>query len=132
VKGSLNHIELHSADIDATKVFYKEMLGFFDWKVQMEFPGGFGMADGNGTSLWWFATQDPHKATALNRDATGIGHIGIHVDSREDVDAFYNDYMTPKGIEAQFDTPRAREEWGKYYQVMFVDPEGLAVEVFTT
>jgi hypothetical protein len=40
--------------------------------------------------------------------------------------------MKPKGIEAQFETPRAREEFSpNYYQVMFVDPEGLAVEVFT-
>ena len=35
------------------------------------------------------------------------------------------------GIEAQFETPRARTDFGpSYYQVMFVDPEGLAVEVF--
>ena len=40
--------------------------------------------------------------------------------------------MKPKGIAAAFDTPRARADFGgKYYQVMFVDPEGLAVEVFT-
>jgi catechol 2,3-dioxygenase-like lactoylglutathione lyase family enzyme len=133
MKGRFNHIELHAADIDATKAFYKPLLGYLEWTVVAEFPVGFGMADGNGSSLWWFAAQDPHKATRLNRDATGIGHFGIHVASRADVDTFYNDYMKPHGIEAQFDTPRAREDFGgNYYQVMFVDPEGLAVEVYTT
>jgi catechol 2,3-dioxygenase-like lactoylglutathione lyase family enzyme len=132
MKGSLNHLEIHAANIDAAKAFYKDLLAYFEWSVVAEFPVGFGMADGNGTSLWWFATQDPHKAAKFNRDATGIGHIGIHVASKEDVETFYNDYMKPKGIEPQFDTPRARPDFGgSYYQVMFVDPEGLAVEVFT-
>jgi len=44
------------------------------------------------------------------------------------------EYMQPRGIKAEFETPRARPEFnllsGAYYQVMFVDPEGLAVEVF--
>jgi catechol 2,3-dioxygenase-like lactoylglutathione lyase family enzyme len=133
LKGSLNHVEIHAADIDAAKAFYKPLLAYFDWKVMAEFPVGFGMADGNGTSLWWFSTQDAHKAAKFNRDATGIGHVGIHVDSKADVDTFYNEYMKPNGIEAQFETPRARADFGgSYYQVMFVDPEGLAVEVFTT
>ena len=132
MKGSLNHVELHAANIDATKAFYKELLGYFEWNVVAEFPVGFGMRDGNGTSMWWFATPDAHKAAAFNRDATGIGHIGIQVSSREDVDRFVGEYMQPHGIEPQFETPRARDDFGgKYYQVMFVDPEGLAVEVFT-
>jgi catechol 2,3-dioxygenase-like lactoylglutathione lyase family enzyme len=132
VKGTLNHVELHAAQPDVTIPFYKDFLSYFEWNVIAEWPGGLGMGDGHA-SLWFFPTSDAHKATAFNRDATGIGHIGIHVSSKDDVDAFYNDYMKPKGIQAQFETPRAREDFGgKYYQVMFVDPEGLAVEVFTT
>jgi hypothetical protein len=111
--------------------FYKDLLTYLEFSVMAEWPGGLGMGDGH-TSLWFVPTPDEHKAAKFNRDATGIGHIGIHVSSREDVDTFFNDYMKPKGIAAAFDTPRAREDFGaKYYQVMFVDPEGLAVEVFT-
>ena len=34
--------------------------------------------------------------------------------------------MQPRGIAPQFETPRARPDFGpSYYQVMFVDPEGL-------
>ncbi|MDA0364953.1 MAG: hypothetical protein O2843_03680 [Chloroflexi bacterium] len=41
------------------------------------------------------------------------------------------EYMEPHGIAPQFETPRARSDFGgKYYQVMFVDPEGLALEVY--
>jgi hypothetical protein len=81
--------------------------------------------------LWLFATPDEHRSRAFNRDATGIGHIGIHVASRTAVDAFLRDYMRPRGLKPEFDTPRAREEFSPtYYQVMLLDPEGLAIEVF--
>ena len=92
-----------------------------------------GVGDGN-VSFWFFATQDDHRQHPFDRDATGLNHIGIHVDSKEAVDAFVREYMQPRGIKAEFETPRARPEFnllsGAYYQVMFVDPEGLAVEVF--
>jgi hypothetical protein len=41
------------------------------------------------------------------------------------------EFMQPRNIEPQFETPQARPDFREsYYQVMFVDPEGLAVEVF--
>lgn len=33
---------------------------------------------------------------------------------------------------AEFDTPRERPEMGTYYQVMFLDPDNLALEVVYT
>ena len=52
-------------------------------------------------------------------------------ENKEAVDTFVSQYMQPKGVVAEFDTPRQRSDFGPtYYQVMFVDPEGLAVEVF--
>jgi len=131
LKGSLNHIELHTATPDVTIPFYKDLLSQFEWKVVAEFPSGLGMSDGNA-SLWFFPTPDHLKATAFDRDATGISHFGLKVPSRSDVEAFYNDYMKPRGIEAVLNTPQARADFGpNYYQVMFVDPEGLLIEVFT-
>ena len=95
-----------------------------------EWPGGLGIGDGN-VSLWFFPTPDDHRQHDFDRDSTGLSHYGIHVDNKEAVDTFVREYMQPHGIEPQFETPRARGLWRKYYQVMFVDPEGLAVEVFT-
>ena len=86
-----------------------------------EFPNGLGMSDGSA-SLWFFPTPDELKASGFNRDATGISHFGVHVTSKADVDAFHNDYMKPKGIEAVLNTPQARADFGpNYYQVMFVE-----------
>ena len=130
MKGSLNHLEMHASQPDVTIPFYKDLLSFFEWQVVAEWPGGLGIGDGN-CSLWFFATPEEHVESGFNREATGLSHFGIKVDSKDAVDTFYNDYMQSKGIEAQFETPRARTDFGpSYYQVMFVDPEGLAVEVF--
>jgi catechol 2,3-dioxygenase-like lactoylglutathione lyase family enzyme len=131
VKGSLNHLELHTGNPDATMPFYKDMLSFLGWKVVAEFPAGLGMSDGNA-SIWWFHTPDDLKTSTFNRDATGISHIGIHLASRADVDEFHTGYMKDHGIEPVLETPRARDDFGpSYYQVMFEDPEGLLIEVFT-
>jgi hypothetical protein len=93
-----------------------------------EGDGMLGIGDGH-ISLWFLPPQGEKKA--IDRDTGGMNHLGIHVDSAAEVDEFYRDFMQPRGIEAAFDTPRARPEFGaSYYQVMFVDPEGLAIEVF--
>jgi len=131
MRATMNHVELHVSKPDETIPFYKELLGYFEWQVVSEWPGAAGISDGN-VSLWFFGTPEAHREHAFNRDATGISHIGLRVGSREDVDRFVSEYLQPHGIEPQFDTPRAREDFGPtYYQVMFVDPEGLAIEVFT-
>jgi catechol 2,3-dioxygenase-like lactoylglutathione lyase family enzyme len=132
LKGVANHIELHAAKPEETLPFYKDLLGYFEWPVVAEWPGGLGMGS-RQFSLWFFATSDEHKGAPFNRDATGIGHLGIHVDSAADVDRFVEEYLKPRGIATQFDTPRKREDFNPtYYQVMFLDPEGLAIEVYNT
>jgi catechol 2,3-dioxygenase-like lactoylglutathione lyase family enzyme len=131
MKGTVNHLEIHVSKPDETIPFYKDLLTYFEWQVVSEWPGGLGIGDGT-VSLWFFPTPEEHQQPAFERDATGMSHFGIRVESRDDVETFVRDYLGPRGIAPQFDTPRAREDFGPtYYQVMFVDPEGLAIEVFT-
>lgn len=130
MKGTANHIEVHVSKPDETIPFYKDLLTYFEWQTISEWPGGLGIGDGN-LSLWFFATPDEHRAQSFDRDATGHSHFGIRVDSADAVKTFVSEYMQPRGIGPQFDTPRARPDFGPtYYQVMFVDPEGFAIEVF--
>ena len=130
MRGTANHFELHASKPEETFQFYKDLLGYLEWQVVAEWPGAVGLSDGS-VSLWLFATSEEHQAQPFNRDATGLSHMGIKVDSREDVETFVREYLEPRGITPQFETPRAREDFGPtYYQVMFVDPEGLAIEVF--
>jgi len=130
VKGTFDHIQYNVANPEKTVTFYRELLGYFEMNTLYEGDGVIGAGDGN-TSLWVMPTDDDKKAAAFNRDASGLNHVGIHVASKDDVERFQSEFMTPRGIKAEFDTPRARPDFGEtYYQVMFVDPEGLAIEVF--
>jgi catechol 2,3-dioxygenase-like lactoylglutathione lyase family enzyme len=132
MQATMDHAELHVSKPDETIPFYKDLLTHFEWNVVSEWPGGLGMGDGH-VSLWFFATPEEHRDRSFNRDATGIGHLGFRLPSRDAVEAFARDYLEPHGIAPRFDTPRARDDFGPtYYQVMFLDPEGLAIEVFTS
>lgn len=131
MKGTARHFEIHVSNPDETIPFYKGLLGYFEWAVLGEWPGGLGMGDENGVSLWFMTTPDDHRAHPFDRDATGLSHFAIWVEDAAAVDTFVREYMQPHGIAPQFETPRARDDFGgSYYQVMFVDPEGLAVEVY--
>ena len=132
MKSALDHLEVHVSRPDDTIPFYRGLLEYLEWKVVSEWPGGLGISDGHA-SLWFFATPEAHRQHDFDRDATGVSHLGLRLASREDVDTFVREYLQVHGIEPQFDTPRAREDFGPtYYQVMFLDPEGLAIEVFTS
>jgi hypothetical protein len=81
--------------------------------------------------FYFYRTDEDKRAYRYDRDSTGINHVGVLVESKQEVDRFIAEFMTPRGIAPQWGTPRTREDYGgNYYQVMFADGEGLGVEVF--
>lgn len=84
-------------------------------------------------SLWFMATT---QATNNHRDANGLNHLGLHMESVEDVDRFVSEFLTPRNIQPLFDTPRHRPDFagtdGVYYQVMFELPGDLLFEIVHT
>jgi hypothetical protein len=80
MKGSANHFEIHVARPEVTIPFYKELLGYFEWQILAEWPGGLGIGDGN-VSLWFFGTPSDRPPQPYDRDGVGLGHFGIHVAS---------------------------------------------------
>jgi catechol 2,3-dioxygenase-like lactoylglutathione lyase family enzyme len=130
VKGVFEHIQYNVSKPAETQSFYRDLLAYFEMQTLHDGDGMLGMSDGH-IGIWLLPTPEASRALGLNRDAGGLNHIGIHVDSAADVDRFETEFMKPRGIQAAFETPRARPEFGPtYYQVMFVDPDGVAIEVF--
>jgi catechol 2,3-dioxygenase-like lactoylglutathione lyase family enzyme len=122
MKGGFNHIQYNIVAPEKTLPFYKDLLGYFEMQTLYEGDGMLGMGDGH-MSIWFLPPQGEKKP--FDRDAGGLNHLGIHVESAAAVDRFYSEFMKPHGIASAFDTPRARPEFSPhYYQVMFVDPEG--------
>lgn len=132
MKGTFNHIEFRTSKAAETFPFYKDLLTHLEWEVVAEWPGAMGLSDGS-VSLWFFETIEEHQQAGFNRDAAGVAHFGIHLASRADVEAFTAEYLEPHGIAPILGTPQARDDFGPtYFQVMFEDPEGLLIEVFTS
>jgi catechol 2,3-dioxygenase-like lactoylglutathione lyase family enzyme len=126
VKGSFQHVQFNVAHPATSLPFYKDLLTYLEMQVVLDETDMLGVSDGN-VSFWFLPAEKDH---VYDRDGAGMNHLGIGVASKGDVDGFYSGFMKPRGIAAQWETPRARPEFGNYYQVMFEDPEGLAIEVF--
>ena len=131
MQSALSHIQFN---IDPSNIgFYKELLDFLGWKVIFEMEGMAGL-QGKGDASVWFM---PQAASAANDyDGPGMNHLGIGVESQSDVDEAAR-YLTGKGVEALFETPRHRpefamEEGRTYYQVMFKSPDNILFEVVYT
>lgn len=128
---SKKHFQINISNPAVTIPFYKKLLSYFDYKVIHEDENFVGM--GSSIDSFWFMKVGAENSTSkLNRDAVGLNHFAFHVETRADVDKFYEEFMKPNNIKAEFETPRDRPDFGAYYQVMFLDPEGLALEVVYT
>ena len=64
---------------DATNAFYGPRWRYFEMERWSRVPGRLSAWGTATSSLWWFADARDDKAATFNRDAAGIGHIGIQV-----------------------------------------------------
>jgi catechol 2,3-dioxygenase-like lactoylglutathione lyase family enzyme len=131
MKGSLQHIQINVSNPKEAFPFYKGLFEYFDYKVLYEEENILGLGNGDH-SVWFLKTDGEGASVPYNRDGNGLNHLAFHVDSREDVNKFYKEFMGQKNIKPEFETPRERPEMGTYYQVMFLGPDNLGLEVVYT
>lgn len=76
--------------------------------------------------------QPKQKDTSNDYDGIGMNHIGLWVDSIQNVDATA-EYLKNLEIETLFGTPKYRPEVScekeDYYQIMFETPDKLLFEI---
>lgn len=128
MKATLKHSQINVSDPKKSFPFYKELLEYFGYKVIYEDETIFGIGN-KEHSLWFVKTDKKFFKHNYHRDRTGLNHLGFGVDKKEDVDKFYEEFMKPRNIKPEFETPRERPEFGEYYQIMFLDPDGIGLEV---
>jgi catechol 2,3-dioxygenase-like lactoylglutathione lyase family enzyme len=128
---TFDHLQFNVGSPETSLPFYKDMLTFLGLEIVAEHEGELvGASDGHAT-YYFYRTDEDKRHFPYNRDGTGLNHLALHVQSDAEVDRFISEFMKPRGIEPQWGTPRTRPDYGHpYYQVMFEDPEGLAIEVF--
>jgi catechol 2,3-dioxygenase-like lactoylglutathione lyase family enzyme len=105
-------------------------MSFLGWQVIYDGPGMLGVADKNGSSLWFTSQVKP---VSNDYDGPGMNHLGLSTAAQADVDATVA-YLKERGVESLFETPRHRPEFAgspdqTYYQVMFETPDRVLLEV---
>lgn len=131
-KATPGHLVYLIQDFPSNVDFYKDMFDYLGFDTLMS-NDMFHAVQSGDLSLWFMAASD---TTLNNRDAHGLNHLGLHLDSPTAVDEFITDFLNPNGIAPLFDTPRHRPDFagenGTYYQVMFQLPGDLLFEVVHT
>jgi catechol 2,3-dioxygenase-like lactoylglutathione lyase family enzyme len=127
------HLQFNVGKPATSLGFYKDLFSALGFQIVAEHGAPWemvGVSDGY-TTYYFYRTDEDKRDHPYNRDGTGLNHIGLRVETKAEVDRFIEEFMRPRGMEPEWGTPRTREDYGgNYYQVMFADPEGLAIEVF--
>lgn len=129
MKSTLNHLGLNVSDKELSFPFYKELLSYLGYELFEENESSLAMVT-KSMGVWLHETHEKHKDTKYHRKGTGLNHIAFKVDSKEDVDKFYNEFLKPRSIKTLYGTPKHFPEYtDKYYAVFFEDPDRVKLEV---
>lgn len=125
---TLSHLQFNTNP--ANIGFYRALFDFLGWQVLFEADGMLGLADGNGTSVWFTPIIQEWQN---NYDGAGLNHLALGVSSIAEVDSTV-EYLAKAGVPALFETPRHRPDFvgsesETYYQVMFESPDRILFEV---
>jgi catechol 2,3-dioxygenase-like lactoylglutathione lyase family enzyme len=130
MQSGLSHIQFNVRPENVP--FYGDLFSFLGWQKDYEAEGVVGLAGKNGESIWF---TGPVKDVSNDYDGPGMNHFAIAAESQADVDTAAA-YLTGKGVEMLFETPRHRPEFSgedtTYYQIMFETPDRILLEFVYT
>jgi catechol 2,3-dioxygenase-like lactoylglutathione lyase family enzyme len=129
VNSVISHIYLYVSDLPKSFDFYNKLLTYLGYKNNFKADWGFAFKNGE-TSIWFEKARSGHIEKGYHRQRIGLNHIAFKVDSKEEVDKFYGEFLKPNGISTLYNTPKAFPEYtDKYYTVFFEDPDRIKLEV---
>lgn len=131
VRGAVHHVDVTVKSPEASRAFYKAVLGFMGYVFVDDHERGFDMdlRDDQGfvTSFGVLRAQGDNAARIHDRYSPGLHHIAWNAESRADVDALYA--LLQQIGATILDPPAAYPKYGPtYYAVFFADPDGLKLE----
>lgn len=131
MKAKLQHLSLNVSEPSISFPFYKELLEWLGFReIFFIQDKTLAFEDENGFSLWLDAVEERFKTRGFHRKAVGINHLAFRVNSKEEVDRFYQEFLQPRGIKTLYQTPKAFPEYTpQYYAVFFEDPDRIKLEV---
>ena len=129
MKAEVYHLQINVHDAAVSLPFYRDLLGYLEYRTvyQSETVAGF---SGRGADIWIIATHPAHAGPGFHRKRTGLNHVALRVERRDDVDRFRKEFLQPRKLGTLYRTPREFPEYRPgYYAVFFEDPDRLKLEV---
>ena len=130
MRAQVYHLQINVRDPAVSLPFYRELLGYLEYRTVYQSETVAGFSAGAGADIWVIATEPAHAGHGFHRKRTGLNHLALRVDRRVDVDRFRDEFMIPRKLDALYRTPREFPEYRPgYYAVFFEDPDRLKLEV---
>lgn len=124
--GGVDHVGLTVTDLEASKRFFVQELGFRVRKHDPKYPAYFLTNDAIVVTLW--RASDPATATPFNRKTNvGLHHLAFAVSSFAALDALYQRIKQYPGVRIEFAPELAYGGPAKH--MMFREPSGNRVEL---
>ncbi len=122
---------MNVSDFAKTAEFYKNLLGYFEFKIKSESKSHIGFSNGT-TDIWLGPAEEEYLKNRFHRKNPGLNHLAFGVNSKEEVDRFAEEFLKPRNIPTLYSSPKFCPEYTPtYYAVYFEDPERLKLEVVT-
>ena len=130
MRAQVYHLQINVRDAKVSLPFYRELLGYLEYRTVYQTDTVAGFSAGSGTDIWVTGADPAHVGPGFHRKRAGLNHLALRVSQREDVDRFRDEFMTPRRLPALYRTPREFPEYRPgYYAVFFEDPDRLKLEI---
>lgn len=127
MKGTLHHIELYVSDLERSKAFWGWLLGELGYTVSQQWAQGISYQLGP-TYIVLVQTEAEYLNIPYHRKGTGLNHLAFHVDTRAEVDQFYQS-LKARGVTILYEDKHPLAGGPNYYAVFFEDPDRMKVEL---
>jgi len=127
--GEINHIEIYVGDLEKTSEFWGWFFGELKYKPFQKWDKGMSYKLG-GTYIVFVQVEEKFNNPKYHRKRIGLNHLAFRVNSKEEVDKFYTEFLNANEIPTLYETPKPFPEYEEgYYAVYFEDPDRIKLEV---
>jgi catechol 2,3-dioxygenase len=120
----LGHVLLRVLDLERSKKFYTEVLGFCVLEEDPEHGGVFLALEGQSHTIDLFAVRDVDIARQQTPGVRGLGHVAFRVDSEQALkDAYHS--LRGRDVEITRTIDHVSQQ-----SVYFQDPDGNTLEIY--
>ena len=120
----LGHVLLRVLDLERSKTFYSDVLGFRVLEEDPEHGGIFMALAGQSHAIDLFPVKDPEAARLQTPGVRGLGHIAFRVESEAALQEAYAT-LREHGVEITRSIDHVSQK-----SIYFNDPDGNTLEIY--